>query len=34
VKDLMRADADIRSHVERLARDGAEVDVLLGALAV
>ena len=23
-----------RSHVEKLARDGAEVDVLLGALAV
>jgi hypothetical protein len=34
VKDLMRANADIRSHVEKLARDGAEVDVLIGALAV
>ena len=34
VKDLMRADADIRRHVEKLARDGAEVDVLVGALAV
>ena len=34
VKDLMRADANIRSHVEKFARDGAEVDVLIGALAV
>ena len=34
VKDLIRADADTRSHVEKLARDGAAVDVLLGALAV
>ncbi len=34
VKDLMRADTEVRSHVEKLARDGAEVDVLLGALAV
>ena len=31
---LDRPDADTRSHVEKLARDGAEVDVLLGALAV
>jgi hypothetical protein len=34
VKDLMGADADIRSQVEKLARDGAELDVLIGALAV
>ena len=34
VKDLMRADAALRSQVEALARDGAAVDVLLGALAV
>ncbi len=34
VKDLMSADADIRSQLEKLARDGAEVDVLIGALAV
>ncbi len=31
---LDRPDAATRSHVEKLARDGAEVDVLLGALAV
>jgi hypothetical protein len=34
VKDLMGADADTRSQVEKLARDGAEVDVLMSALAV
>jgi hypothetical protein len=34
VRDLMRADADTRSRVEKLARDGAGVDVLVGALAV
>jgi ubiquinone biosynthesis protein Coq4 len=33
VKELMRADADTRSRVEKLARDGAGVDVLVGALA-
>ena len=33
VKELMRADADTRSQVEKLAREGAEVDVLIGALA-
>jgi ubiquinone biosynthesis protein COQ4 len=34
VKELMRSDTETRSRVERLARDGAEVDVLLEALAV
>jgi hypothetical protein len=34
VKDLMRSDTATRSRVERLARDGAGVDVLLEALAV
>ncbi len=33
VKDLMRSDPAIRHRVERLARDGADVDVLLEALA-
>jgi ubiquinone biosynthesis protein COQ4 len=33
VKDLMRAAADTRSRVEKLARDGAGVDVLVDALA-
>ena len=32
LKDLMRADTDTRRRVESLARDGAEVDVLVGAL--
>jgi ubiquinone biosynthesis protein Coq4 len=34
VKDLMRADAEVRSRVGQLARDGAEATVLIGALAV
>ncbi len=34
VKQLMRADVDTRGRVEKLARDGAEVDVLMGALAI
>lgn len=33
MKNLMRADADIRRRVEQLARDGAGVDDLVGALA-
>ena len=33
VKDLMRANSDIRSNVEKLARDGAALDVLTSALA-
>jgi hypothetical protein len=33
VKELMRADADTRRRVEKLARDGAGVDALVGALA-
>lgn len=33
VKDVMRADTETRSRVERLALDGAGVDVLLEALA-
>jgi ubiquinone biosynthesis protein Coq4 len=33
LKDLMRADPDTRGRVEKLARNGAEVDVLVGALA-
>jgi hypothetical protein len=33
VKDLMRADADIRSQVEKLALEGADVEILLGTLA-
>ena len=32
VKDLMRTDTDTRSRVEKLARDGAGVDILVGAL--
>ncbi|GAG02106.1 unnamed protein product, partial [marine sediment metagenome] len=34
VKDLMRADIDTRRRVEKLAREGAAVDVLVGALAI
>jgi ubiquinone biosynthesis protein Coq4 len=33
VKQLMRADVDTRGRVEALARGGAQVDVLMGALA-
>ena len=33
VKDLMGANADIRSHVEQLARDGAKLETLIGTLA-
>jgi hypothetical protein len=33
LKDLMRADTETRGRVEKLARDGAAVDVLLGTLA-
>jgi ubiquinone biosynthesis protein Coq4 len=34
LKDLMRADTDTRSRVEKLALEGAKVDVLVGALTV
>jgi hypothetical protein len=34
VKELMCAEPDIRSHVEELAREGAELDVLISALTV
>ncbi len=33
LKELMRADAETRGRVEKLARDGMGVDVLGGALA-
>jgi ubiquinone biosynthesis protein COQ4 len=33
VRDLMCADADTRGRVEKLARNGADVDVLIGLLA-
>jgi ubiquinone biosynthesis protein COQ4 len=33
VRDLMRADTETRSHVEKLARDGAQAEALLRALA-
>jgi len=33
LKELMRADTDVRGRVEALARNGAELDVLVGSLA-
>ncbi len=33
VKDLMRAETGVRRRVEKLAREGAQVDVLVRALA-
>jgi len=33
VKDLMRADPGLRSHVEKLALDGAQLDIMIDALA-
>ena len=33
LKELMRASTDTRSRVEKLAREGAGLDVMVGALA-